>query len=779
MRLALLPEQGDLGLSYTELGPEFIPDALVALEAVVSKNPKWNRFKWFWALNLRRLTNAWHNWSTPITDVVTPLLKAVDLLLEIIRSAEEEGSLEMKAAAAAELGDILHSCEFDKELKNTVGKRGLDAGLDAAKCFDIAMQVEDRGGSNLVRAGKFFRYTRQLKKSEKALKKAVAVKDSSKVHHQLALTLRRMALEEKRRAWQNIKDQPGARRAQLLQLLGPRRGASRQSLGVISWARKRAGDTKMAELERPMKAQMYMSLCREDKHVNEAMHHFNKALMLSHGENGEAAYDLGLMYKALGEYRDALEQFLTIVDIEDEPVNVVRAFEQSGLVKLEMCSREENETAARRLQESGRTLLSMAILVQARIVRDFRIVMGHRDHDIWRSLHSLGQYLHQLDVEGVSKEDSTAELWLLRLLRVYADTAPVLTSLQQYSPRDAEDVQAVGDKLRKYLRDQRHEDAVLFSALLHLTHQGRVLDSGLRDLVLRAHARAARKRLLSDLEEGNAGTTFNACMAKMLFRWAFEDTYPAPDDAHSAHGDAHPAPADGHPASTTDDAHLPQTTADAHPAPADVHPASTTDDVPPASVATEAHLPQTTTDAHQAPANAHEAPASTHLPQSTAEAHPASTINDAPPFPDDAQPTTDDTHPTTDGAHPASTTCDAPPLPDDAHPTTDDANAAHSDELRDEASSLHAAANEDSGQERGSAEAPGNTPLENHVLLIHDPHDPEATHAAQLLRPALQTTYGLRAGLAEQDSSEVMMRTTLGAMSRARLLLFILGSAGT
>ena len=265
-----------MGLSYTELGPEFIPDALVALEAVVSKKPKWNRFKWFWALNLRRLTNARHNWSTPITDVVTPLLKAVDLLLEIIRSTEEEGSLEMKAVAAAELGDILHSCEFDKELKNTVGKRGLDAGLDAAKCFDIVMQVEDRGGSNLVRAGKYFRYTGQLKKSEKALKKAVAVQDSSKVHHQLALTLRRMALEEKRRAWQNIRNQPSARR---VQFLGPRRGASRQKLGVISWARKRAGDTKMAELERPMKAQMYMSLCREDKHVNEAMHHFNLSLI--------------------------------------------------------------------------------------------------------------------------------------------------------------------------------------------------------------------------------------------------------------------------------------------------------------------------------------------------------------------------------------------------------------------------------------------------------------------------------------------------------------------
>ena len=750
-----------MGQSYTQLGPEFIPDALVALEAVVSKKPKSHRFRWFWALNLRRSTNARHNWSTPITDVVTPLLKAVDLLLEMIRSAEEEGLLEIKAAAAAELGDILHSSEFDEELKNTVGKRGLDAGLDAAKCFDIAMQVEDRRGSNMVRAGKFFRYTGQLKKSEKALKKAVAVQESSKAHHQLALTLRKMAFDERRLAWQNIKNQPGARRAQLLHLLGPRRGASRQSLGVISKARKRAGDTKMVELERPMKAQMYRSLCREDKHVNEAMHHFNKALMLSHGDSSEAAYDLGLMYKALGEYRDALEQFLAIVDLDNEPVSVVRAFEQSGLVKLEMCSREENETAARRLQESGRTLLSMAILVQARLVRYFRTVRGHRDHDIWRSLHSLGQYLHQLDVEGVSEEDSTAELWLLRLLRVYADTAPVLTSLQQYTQRDAEDVQAVGDRLRKYLRDQRHEDAVLFSTLLHLTDWCPVLESGLRDLVLRAHARAARKRLLTDLEEGKAGTTFNASMAKRFFRWAFEDTYPAPDDAHSAHGDAHPAPADVHPVSTTDDAHP------AH------------DDVPPTSVAAETHLPQTTTDAHQASANAHEALASTHLPQSTAEQHPASTTNDASPSPDDAPPPPDDEYPATDDAHPASTTTDAPPLPDDAHPTTDNANTAHSDELRDEASSPHAAADEDSEQERGSAEAPGNTPLENHVLLIHDPHDPEATHAAQLLRHALQTTYGLRAGLAEQDSSDVMMRTTLGAMSRARLLLFILGNAGT
>lgn len=101
-----------------------------------------------------------------------------------------------------------------------------------------------------------------------------------------------------------------------------------------------------------------------------------------------------------------------IVAMNNEPVIVVRA------VNLEKCSLEDNETAARRLQENGRAMLNMALVVQASIVRDFRRVMDHRDQNIWQSFHKLGQYLHQQDVEGVSEEDSTVELWLLRLLGV-------------------------------------------------------------------------------------------------------------------------------------------------------------------------------------------------------------------------------------------------------------------------------------------------------------------------------------------------------------------------
>ena len=83
-------EQGELGICYTELGPDFIPDALVALEQVVLKKPKWLHHKWILALNLRRSTNARHNWRQPVVDVVTLLLRAVDLLVDVIQAAEEE-----------------------------------------------------------------------------------------------------------------------------------------------------------------------------------------------------------------------------------------------------------------------------------------------------------------------------------------------------------------------------------------------------------------------------------------------------------------------------------------------------------------------------------------------------------------------------------------------------------------------------------------------------------------------------------------------------------------
>lgn len=56
------------------------------------------------------------------------------------------------------------------------------------------------------------------------------------------------------------------------------------------------------------------------------------------------------------------------------------------------------------------------------------------------------------------------------------------------------------------------------------------------------------------------------------------------------------------------------------------------------------------------------------------------------------------------------------------------------------------------------------------MILVHDPRDPEAMHAAQLLQPVLHNTCGLKTHVTERDSSDVM--------SRARQLLFLLGKEG-
>ncbi|XP_076469931.1 uncharacterized protein LOC143300233 [Babylonia areolata] len=516
-------DQVELAECYTELGSEFILPAVDIMEKEVQKKPHKRGWKWLLASTLWQSTNAGYLWTRPVQDMTAPLLKAIDICLELIQDSGED-VLGLKAAAASVLGEIIHSESYTERqhASKEVLQRTEAAGWNASKCFDTVLQAKEVGryAPCLIRAGKYYRYTKQLQKSLTVLKKAVALQDSPLAHHHLGLTLKKQALTERRRAWENSKHQLKGKKP-FISEVGPRRGASKQKLGVISRSRIHAGDSAMKSIEVSMKSEIYKNLSRKDRYVTESMHHLNKAIILSHNECNSASYDLGLMYKALGEYNEALGQFLVIAQIDTEPCWVVNAFEQSALVLLEKCSLEENETRARTLEKDGRSLLTMAVLIQSRLVREFR---GDRPdtHAVWRSCYSLGQYLRlQQEVEGVFKSDSSAEIWLLRLLRVYADTLPVLTFLQQITQRDA-DGPGMITKINKYWRDERHEDAILLTHLLHLTEQGRQMNegdwkSGVRTLVL-----VARAKLLKDVN-AKLVDTIETNMAKRLFRWAFED----------------------------------------------------------------------------------------------------------------------------------------------------------------------------------------------------------------------------------------------------------------
>ncbi|KAK7099927.1 uncharacterized protein [Littorina saxatilis] len=532
----LCEEQAELGRAYTELGPDFIPDAIHALDSVVTKQPKWYHYKWLLALNLHRSINARHNWSHAVTDAVTPLRRAVTMLVEIM--VDPEAGAGKTVAAASELGDILNSCDMNEEFA-TAAQPATEAGLDAAKCFDIVMEVEDAGGSLLVRAGKYYRMHGKLFKSERALKRAVAVQDSPKVNHQLGLTLKKLAAAEQRKAWESVRSNPAAARRFQMRFVQDKISWNRPGVGNISRSRRLCINSKMAELQMTMKVTSRQRFSREDKYVKETMQHFNKTLVLSHGDNSEASYDLGLMYRALGEYRDALNQFLTMADVGNpSPVYVVRAFEMAGLVKLDQCQNQDSEARARELQEEGRGLLSMAVLVQCRLAMHFRHHQPHNSPGIWRDLHALGRYLRlEQDDDGVCRDDSPTELWLLRLLRVYADIIPVLSSLQQLSPQDASNPGAIRERLLKYIRDQRYGAAVIFCNLLQLTDSGHRLCQ--RDLATRVHLLGARMRLLNDVAEGSVGRSFNANIARRFFLWTFEDLRHPWDQTIKVSGEKH------------------------------------------------------------------------------------------------------------------------------------------------------------------------------------------------------------------------------------------------
>ena len=145
-----------------ELDAEFIPDALIILEQVVRDKPKWHHFKFFWAVSLRLWTAAYYHWTRAvrIKNMSDAILKAVDLLLQVLKAAEEEDLPVMKEAVTAELGEtiLIAGWNFGDQLKNVVERRCRDAGLgDAAACFNAVIETEGARALNLWRAGRFFR----------------------------------------------------------------------------------------------------------------------------------------------------------------------------------------------------------------------------------------------------------------------------------------------------------------------------------------------------------------------------------------------------------------------------------------------------------------------------------------------------------------------------------------------------------------------------------------------------------------------------------------------
>ena len=284
----------------------------------------------------------------PDVDFVPAVRRAIELFEQI--KERNENSPDLRARAAAELGEIL-SWQREESLRNAVEDEKRRLGLTAAQCFDEAIRLAENSPAVLVCTGKYFRHQKNLTKSRELLQKAVDLRSDPKAHHQLGITLRLLALQER----------------------GPVHAGAHQGYSRNQGSYPRAQGNQRDRRQQGFKPQAAAAtvrtprLRRDGKYVQEAIEHFRKFMDLIYGEKDLAFYDLGLMHFYIGEYDLALQQFHKILELLLlNSIQFNKATEQAGLVLAEMAVGESNGERRESLEEMSQFYLNLTLSNQCR-----------------------------------------------------------------------------------------------------------------------------------------------------------------------------------------------------------------------------------------------------------------------------------------------------------------------------------------------------------------------------------------------------------------------------
>ena len=438
----------------------------------------------------------------------------------------EENRPDLRARAAAELGEILGK-QQDKHIRNAVEDEKHRLGLTAAQCFDEALGLAENSPAVLVCAGKYFRQQNNLTKSRELLQKAVDDRSEPKAHHQLGITLRYLALQERG---------PGH--------AGAHQGYSRNQ-GFYPRAQGNQRDRRQQGFEPQAAAATVRTprLRRDGRYVQEAIEHFRKCLELSYGENNLARYDLGLMYFYIGEYDLALQQFHKMLELLLlNSTNFNEATEQAGLVLKQMADGERHGERREAFEEMSQFCLNLTLSNQCRKLLQ-KLRTTRMNEAFWRSFYSLKDPLRHQTLKELRENTEKVEGLLLTTAKNYSRRLPVLKDLVRYNEREAEDASVLERAAQGYITDGRYGDALLFLSLLKLTQQRHVLATWRdADVYVRVHVLVAEDRLLRCVGRNDVLTDLNVTAAKLMFRQAFEDVFSPAGNLTTPPSQAAPTP---------------------------------------------------------------------------------------------------------------------------------------------------------------------------------------------------------------------------------------------
>ena len=450
----------------------------------MTRRPHDDSLKYTLGLTLRRYTNFFCTSKHPKVDFAPAVRRAIELFVQI--KNREENSLDLRAKAAAELGEIL-SWQQDEHIRKAVEEMQRRLRLTTAdQCFDEALRLAPNNPPVLVRAGKHFRYQKKMTKARQLLEKAVRLRPEPKAHHQLGITLKQLAFQEQ--------------------------------------------SNRRHQASNPQAAGATVRLSRDGRYVQEAMEHFRQSLELSDGENDLALHDLGLMHSALGEYEEALQQFRKILELVSS-FRFNEAMEQAGLVLAEMAKGERDCGRREALEKMSQLCLNLTLSNQCHQLETTRL-----KEVFWVSFHSLQEPLRHLRYKELRENTGKEEGALLKMAKAHSRTLPVLRDLLNYSEMRAIDANVLERAVQDYLTKGRYDDALLFLSLLKLTQQSRVLGTWRdADVYVRVHVLVAKDRLLSCVGRNDVVSDLNVTVAKMMFRQAFQDFL---SSGHSRQGQA-------------------------------------------------------------------------------------------------------------------------------------------------------------------------------------------------------------------------------------------------
>ncbi|KAK7088436.1 uncharacterized protein [Littorina saxatilis] len=469
---------------------------------------------WLWtfglALTLRRQLRTTLN---PTPSEIEEHLRVLRLYLGITKNCKSSNSL--KAKAFAEIALVLYVRNAE-QLESALQK---EADMTVAQACEKALACDPDDNSALWKCGKLYRYLRQPDRSCELLKKATCLRPTTKGLHQLGLTYKALATQEKHKhssSGQQSEDgnksnetnTSGVDFQNFMRQLSRSASSENNSLAINNLHPAETQDQKSSEtkisttmateataqqseetmkfttsgtdtptqemfamwklVKSPTKGTTQFS--REDPFIAEAIDSLLRAVEISEWENARAIYALAMLHKSLGEYelaRECLEKSLWkehCLGVFDK----INFFEQVGLILNEMAEKQTDEPKKKQLVENSESMLLMALKIASEQFAS-RPEIKENIGNFWHSFDTLFQAVEDKDHSASQKLREKATLFML--IRKHKKSLALLQDIEAMDPQKGNDPEHMKLCIENYVELQQYEKALTFVDLLQCTAQ--------------------------------------------------------------------------------------------------------------------------------------------------------------------------------------------------------------------------------------------------------------------------------------------------------------------